>query len=99
MKKKRLIWTDYKSINGSRSAWWAGGFTVYVVRHDDNFNLTDTWRVKWYDAPEIKSLTRARFKTRSAAQRAAEEVFVPMLDIAPRMVQVGTKTTAQQERL
>lgn len=97
-RKLKLDWTDYKSIEGSRSVWFSGdgrGFVLYVVCHDHHFKATKKWRVHWYDLPPIKGLSDKRFRSRLDAQRAAERVFVPMLQIAPRMVHVEIAKTVR----
>ena len=83
-----FYWNDwYKSDHGSACVHFAGGFQLYVMRNNDAWNITSKWRVWWGDKkPKIKGLSGKWFGTRRAAMRAAENVFLPMLLIAPSLI-------------
>jgi hypothetical protein len=96
----KFVWSDYKSDNGSLSVYFPGGFQLSVHRHNDNWALTKRWRVWWYrgehsavpfklpETKEMKHLFARWFPTRRAAQRAAEDLFVPMALLAPMLVAI-----------
>ena len=98
MSRLHLPWSDYKSMDGSRSVYFAGGLWLYVINHDHKHRPTDRWRVLWYvgqDEGVMRGLTDKRFKTRYQAQLAAERVFVPISKIAHEMVKVRINTKVE----
>ena len=96
----RLIWSDYKSDSGSLVVYFPGGFQLSVHRHNDDWKLTKQWRVWWNrgkrsavpfevpETPEMKRLYTRWFPARRAAQKAAEDIFVPMALLASSLVEI-----------
>jgi hypothetical protein len=96
----KLNWSDYKSDNGSLAVHFPGGFQLSVHRNNDDWKLTKRWRVWWWrgehsavphkvaETKEMKRLYAAWFPSRRAAQKAAEDVFVPMALFAPWLVAI-----------
>ncbi len=77
-----------------------GGAQIVVWRLDERYNLQRWWHVWWsVDNPSTRQpdepLRFKKFRTCLAAQRAAEEFFVPMLRWAPFLVKVRTETTME----
>ena len=74
-----------------RVTWWARAWS----RHHRRWDLCQV------RSNELPGLTDRRFPTRSAAIRAAERIFVPILRVVPSIVGIEvdvTKSTGLQER-
>lgn len=105
----KLDWQKNKGevteLKDHRAVYFPGGFQLYVINHDYLWNSTKQWRVWWGGAsngnhayrpsPPIKGLTDKWFKTRREAMEAAERIFVPMIEIAPKLFSVKTAVSAE----
>jgi hypothetical protein len=94
----KLQW--YESNKNSLCVYFPGGFQLYVICEDKVRKKTNRWRVWWSDnGPKIKGLSDVWFKTPKEAQRAAEAIFVPMVEISRRLVEVTVTVSAKDALL
>lgn len=92
----KLIWSNYKSSNGSLGVYFPGGFQLFVQCEDGSWKPTKRWRVWWGkgESVPVRGLQGKWFRTRGEAQRAAEAVFVPLALFAPSLVALPRVTSA-----
>ena len=70
---------------------------MFVTCRNEKGEHVDKWRVWWGEnQPPIKGLTDLWFDSRYKAQCAAENVFVPMVAIAPLLVKADVKVSADR---
>src|SRR4051812_22807620 len=85
---------DDIGAKGAELVSFAGGFQICVCNLTKDFKPSKTWRISWDgESPPIAFLRRP-FKTRGAAKRAVEKIFVPIVAIAPRLVTATVAITA-----
>ena len=90
----KLRWN--KSSEGNLCVFFPGGFQLYVICENKAWKKTNRWRVWWGDnEPQIKGLSDVWFKTVKEAQRAAEVIFVPMVEISKSLVKVTVVVSAR----
>lgn len=87
---------DCHGATGAQLVCFAGGLQVTVFNLTTQFKPSPLWRITWDGEAPPLAAHRKKFKTRREAKRAVEEIFDPIVRIAPRLVSVRTVITADK---